>query len=173
MNLANEAIIVRTLIGAILGLLVNFGVKLSGVQVESILALSDAVIPLAMAVIGALSARSKVDGPKTAAAKQATIDKLIGAEKVPSRRAPAVSGVFFLVLLALPGCAAFQSAKPVLQTADAVAQQACAVFFGERNRMSVEEAAEAFCAAKEQYQPWLDAVLRAERSVERSLPRGE
>src|SRR5690606_805028 len=111
--------------------------------------------------------------PKTAAAKQATIDKLIGAEKVPSRRAPAVSGVFFLVLLALPGCAAFQSAKPVLQTADAVAQQACAVFFGERNRMSVEEAAEAFCAAKEQYQPWFDAVLRADRSVERSLPRGE
>ena len=180
MNLANEPILIRTLIGAILGLLVNFGVKLSGVQVESILALTDAVIPLAMAVIGALSARGKVDGPKTATEKQAEIARLkallneqVEAERVPSRRPPLQSAIFFVALLALPGCAAFQSAKPVLQTADAVAQQACALFFGERNRMSVEEAAEAFCKAKEQYQPWLDAVLRADRSVERSLPRGE
>jgi len=112
MNPANEPILIRTLIGAILGLLVNFGVKLSGVQVESILALSDAVIPLAMAVIGALSARSKVDGPKTAAAKQATIDKLIGAEKAPSKRPNPFgsTAIVLLAALALPlgatGCAA-------------------------------------------------------------------
>src|SRR5690606_23830365 len=103
MNLANEPILIRTLIGAILGLLVNFGVKLSGVQVESILALTDAVIPLALAVLGALSARGKVDGPKTATEKQAEIARLkallneqVEAERVPSRRPPLQSAIFFL-----------------------------------------------------------------------------
>ena len=86
----NEPIMIRALIGAILGLLVSFGVKLSGVQVESILALADAAIPLATALLGALSARSKVDGPETAKEKdgeiyrlQALLEKSISLEKPP------------------------------------------------------------------------------------------
>lgn len=78
----NEPIMIRALIGAILGLLVSFGVKLSGVQVESILALADAAIPLATALLGALSARSKVDGPETAATKDRTIERLTELAKV-------------------------------------------------------------------------------------------
>lgn len=86
----NEPIMIRALIGAILGLLVSFGVKLSGVQVESILALADAAIPLATALLGALSARGKVDGPRTAKEKdgeiyrlQALLEKSISLEKPP------------------------------------------------------------------------------------------
>lgn len=86
----NEPIVIRAALGALLGLLVSFGVKLSGVQVDAIMALADAVIPLALALIGALSARGKVDGPETAKDKAATIARLeellhvrIEAEKPP------------------------------------------------------------------------------------------
>jgi hypothetical protein len=103
--------------------------------------------------------------------------RLIPALKTPRKTADRARRGTLAAIAALAsllsGCAAFQSAKPALQTADSLAQQACAVFFGQQRGMSVEDAAEAFCEAKEQYQPWLDALLRTDRAVERSLPRTE
>lgn len=194
MKLTNEPILVRAFLGALLGTLVTVaGVNLAPEAIESILTLSDAtmaLLPTLLALIGSLSAHSKVDGPVTAANKSARIERLqtvleeqIAREQSsPSKKPPpdsakrsTIASLVFLAttLLLLSGCAAFQSAKPALQTADSLAQQACAVFFGQQRGMSVEDAAEAFCEAKEQYQPWLDALLRTDRAVERSLPRGE
>lgn len=61
------------------------------------------------------------------------------------------------------GCAAFNSAKPVLRTADDIAGAWCASHFAETSGLSVEDAAKTFCATEAQLRPWLRLVLSGQR----------
>lgn len=66
----NELVAIRTLVGAILGLLIAFGLKISTAQNAAVLGVVDALIqalPGITALLGALSARSKTTGPETTA----------------------------------------------------------------------------------------------------------
>jgi hypothetical protein len=64
--------------------------------------------------------------------------------------------------LLLQGCAAW---KPIARTADGVAETLCAQYFGEKQQLSLEDAARQFCATRSDLEPWLDAVLAAKRSA--------
>jgi hypothetical protein len=70
----------------------------------------------------------------------------------------------FLVLLAT-GCA---GSKPYIRTADDAATWACAAFYGQKQGLSLEDAAQTFCKTKAQLQPWIDQLLALERQ---GLPR--
>jgi hypothetical protein len=79
-----------------------------------------------------------------------------------SRRAPPLSMLMLVVLLGFvpTGCAGW---KPVARTVDGVAETLCAQFFGEKQKLSLEDAAKQFCATHEELQPWIDQVLAAKR----------
>jgi hypothetical protein len=85
-------------------------------------------------------------------------------EQTRVQRIPPVLCLLALLAL-LPGCAAFQSAKPVLRTVDDVATNLCALFFADRESISVEDAARTFCRTKRQLQPWIDEVLAAQQAA--------
>lgn len=55
------------------------------------------------------------------------------------------------------------SVKPIARTVFDVAELLCALHFSEKRSISVEEAGEAFCATREQLDPWLDEALAAKR----------
>lgn len=74
------------------------------------------------------------------------------------------ASIVFAVLM-LPGCAMFQDAKPVLRTVDDIATNLCAIHFSERQGISIEDAARAFCDTKRKVQPFLDEVLAAKQSA--------
>lgn len=133
MKLTNEPLLIRTFIGALLALLVAFGVRLSGTQIDAIVAFSDIAITLAGALVGALSSRSKVDGPETAKGKDAEIYRLQALlEKhvvVPpsSKKPPPISSLLVLFLLigcsgAPPPCAKYGSLEAEYYAA---LEQAC------------------------------------------------
>jgi hypothetical protein len=61
-----------------------------------------------------------------------------------------------------PGCASW---KTVVKTADTAAELACAEFFGAKQKLSIEEAAKAFCSTREDLEPWIEAVLAAKREA--------
>jgi hypothetical protein len=67
-----------------------------------------------------------------------------------------------LALVCLPlavastGCA---NVKPVLQTADDIAQTLCAKYHQESFGISIEDAAKKYCELREDYAPWIDAAL--------------
>ena len=66
-------------------------------------------------------------------------------------------------LLLLPsGCASW---KPVARTTNDVARVLCGEFFGEKQGLSVEEAAKKFCETRDDLEPWIDAVLAAKREA--------
>lgn len=67
-----------------------------------------------------------------------------------------------LLVVALPGCASW---KPVARTADGIAESLCAHFFGEKQGISLEEAADQFCATREDLEPWIDQVLAAKQKA--------
>ena len=60
----------------------------------------------------------------------------------------------------LSSCAEF---KPVAKTVNDVARDLCAIFYGKKQGISVEDAAKAFCATEKQIAPFLDEVLSAEQ----------
>jgi hypothetical protein len=93
-------------------------------------------------------------------------DKPPGAAIV-ARRLGLVTLVFVacVYMPGLMGCAVFQSAKPVLRTVDDVATNLCALFFADRQSISVEDAARTFCRTKRQLQPWIDEVLAAQQAA--------
>lgn len=66
----------------------------------------------------------------------------------------------FLLLLAPLSCT---GSKPYLRTADDAATWACAAFYGKKQGISLDEAAQTFCKTKAQLQPWLDQLLALER----------
>lgn len=70
-----------------------------------------------------------------------------------------VLGLFLLLCLPL-SCA---GSKPYLRTADDAATWACAAFYGKKQGLSLDEAAQTFCKTKAQLQPWLDQLLSLER----------
>lgn len=66
----------------------------------------------------------------------------------------------FLLLCAPLSCA---GSKPYLRTADDAATWACSAFYGKKQGISLDEAAQTFCKTKAQLQPWLDQLLALER----------
>lgn len=73
---------------------------------------------------------------------------------------PPVLPVLGLFLVLLTGCA---GSKPYLRTADDAATWACSAFYGKKQGISLDEAAQTFCKTKAQLQPWLDQLLALER----------
>lgn len=71
---------------------------------------------------------------------------------------------FLAVLLAvgLIGCGS--GLGPVLSSVDAVARALCAAHYGEKQGMSVEDAARAYCATREAWQPWIGPALQAQKA---------
>lgn len=70
-----------------------------------------------------------------------------------------VLGLFLLLCVPL-SCA---GSKPYLRTADDAATWACSAFYGKKQGISLDEAAQTFCKTKAQLQPWLDQLLALER----------
>lgn len=58
------------------------------------------------------------------------------------------------------GCAEM---KPVARTVNDVARDLCAIFYGKKQGITIDEAARAFCATEKQIAPFLDEVLAAEQ----------
>jgi hypothetical protein len=65
------------------------------------------------------------------------------------------------VLLAI-GCS---EAKPVARTVNDVARELCAIFFSERQGISVEDAARGICSTREVLDPFIREVLKAQRAA--------
>lgn len=65
------------------------------------------------------------------------------------------------LLLMLPSCANW---KPIARTTNDVARALCGQFFGEKQGISVEEAAKKFCETRDDLAPWLDTVLAAKQA---------
>lgn len=63
--------------------------------------------------------------------------------------------------LPLPGCA---EARPILRTVDDVAKNLCALFYAEKQSLSVEDAARSFCRTRDAWEPWIDEALRAQQA---------
>lgn len=85
--------------------------------------------------------------------------------QLPRKKAPPLPLLVLclvLPLLALSGCASW---KPVARTADGIAETMCAVFFGKKQSLSLEDAAKQFCATHEDLKPWIDATLAAQREA--------
>lgn len=65
-----------------------------------------------------------------------------------------------LLVACLGGCASF---KPVVRTADDLAQEACALFFGDKQGIDIEAAAKAYCATRQAWAPFINPILAAEK----------
>ena len=85
---------------------------------------------------------------------------VIEAEKKAESVKPPVLPVLGLFLLLCVSCA---GSKPYLRTADDAASWACSAFYGKKQGISLDEAAQTFCKTKAQLQPWLDQLLALER----------
>jgi hypothetical protein len=93
-------------------------------------------------------------------------------KKAESVKPPPVLPVLGLFLLCVPlSCA---GSKPYIRTADDAATWACAAFYGQKQGLSLDDAAGAFCKTKAQLQPWIDQLLALQRqglSVEKASLR--
>lgn len=65
-----------------------------------------------------------------------------------------------LVLLFLPGCAAFGN---FAKTVDDVAKDACALYFGEKAGISIRDAAKIYCSTREALDPWIEEIKAGQR----------
>lgn len=108
---------------------------------------------------------------KLPAAQRADSPVAVRAEEtvriIPSRRpGPPFPPAAALLLLAFvahsQACAIW---KPVARTADGIAEALCGQFFGEKQGISIEEAAKQFCATQDDLRPWIDQVLAAKRDA--------
>jgi hypothetical protein len=82
-------------------------------------------------------------------------------KKVEATKPPILPVLGLFLLLCAPlSCA---GSKPYLRTADDAATWACSAFYGKKQGISLDEAAQTFCKSKAQIQPWLDQLLALER----------
>lgn len=65
-------------------------------------------------------------------------------------------------LVLMTGCAEL---KPIARTTDDVARSLCALFFSQRQGVTLEQAERAFCATEADLRPWLDQVLAAKQAA--------
>ena len=65
------------------------------------------------------------------------------------------------------GCVGF---KPVVKTIDDVARFFCAQHFSEAQKVSIEDAWEAYCKTREAWAPWVDPLLEAKQQGNLAAP---
>lgn len=65
-----------------------------------------------------------------------------------------------LAFAALTSC---NGVKPVIRTVNDIAKEACALFFAEKQGISVEEAARGICATREVLDPFIREILKAQQ----------
>lgn len=117
------------------------------------------VLPLLAAQLGA--AETKLDISEALLMAFGALSTAVRGERpVP----PAVLALmFFGFVSVVPACASW---KPVARTADGIAETLCAQFFSEQKPgLTLEEAADQFCATHEDLKPWIDQVLAAKASA--------
>jgi hypothetical protein len=73
-------------------------------------------------------------------------------------------GALMFALLLLTGCAFWKDAKPVLRDTNDIARSLCAQFFGEKQGISVVDAAKKFCETRDDFAPWIDSALAAKQA---------
>jgi hypothetical protein len=64
--------------------------------------------------------------------------------------------------LSVSGCS---EAKPMARTVNDVARELCAIFFSERQAISVEDAARGICSTREVLDPFIREVLKAQHAA--------
>ena len=57
------------------------------------------------------------------------------------------------------------SFKPIARTVNDVAKELCSMFFAERQKVSIEEAAKVACETREQLDPWIEQILAAQKAA--------
>ena len=67
------------------------------------------------------------------------------------------------LLLLTAGCGFWSGAKPIVRTVDDIARDMCVKFFSERNSLSLEDAARAYCKKREDWARWIDPILAAQQ----------
>lgn len=82
-----------------------------------------------------------------------------------------------VIAVLLTGCGAW---KPIVKTVDDIARFHCASFYSARQKVSLEDAWEAYCKTREAWAPWIDPVLSAKQAGDEQaeadpieLPAGE
>ncbi len=85
--------------------------------------------------------------------------------QLPRRKAPPLPLLVLCLALPLLLLSSCSSWKPVARTGNDVARVLCGEFFGEKQKISVEDAAKKFCETRADLAPWLDAVLAAKREA--------
>lgn len=70
---------------------------------------------------------------------------------------------YFIIVLALTSTSC--GWKPVARTANDVARDLCSIFFSERNKISLEDAAETACKTRDQLDPWIEQILAAKKAA--------
>ncbi len=75
------------------------------------------------------------------------------------------AGLVLFVAVAGWSAPACSSAKPILRTVNDVARSMCAIFFAERQGISIQDAARAFCATENALRPWIDEALKAQAAA--------
>jgi hypothetical protein len=81
--------------------------------------------------------------------------------KAPTTPPLPLLALALVLMLGFTGCA---DVKPVLRTANDVAQAMCSLFYSKQKGLSVDDAAKTFCSTQKQLQPWIDHVLATEQS---------
>jgi len=76
--------------------------------------------------------------------------------------------VWLGLALAVTGCA---GAKPVIRTINDIAKDACALFFSEKQGISIEDAARGICATREVLDPFIREILKAQQLAGASAGR--
>ena len=92
--------------------------------------------------------------------EEAQAMKAYSDSKRPPPKPPVLPVLGLFLLLFVTGCA---GGKPYVRTADDAATWACAAFNSQRQGLSLEDAAGAFCKTKAQLQPWIDQLLALQR----------
>lgn len=68
-----------------------------------------------------------------------------------------------VVFVSGPDCAAWNSAKPAIRTANDIATAWCVAYNVKKAGITAEQAADQFCSTQAQLRPWLDLILAGER----------
>jgi hypothetical protein len=76
--------------------------------------------------------------------------------------------VFLVSLFVMTSCA---GALPVVRTIDDMARDMCAKFFGEKNGISLEDAARTYCQTREDLDPWIGPLLEAQKAGEKAAAK--
>ncbi len=115
------------------------------------------VLPLLASQLGA--ATTKLDITESLVLALGALTTAIrGQHPVPP---PALALLFVGFVISATACSSW---KPVARTADGLAETMCAQFFAERKPgLTLEEAANHFCATHEELKPFIDELLAAKQ----------